>query len=122
MHASSHRESKCGIKLPDSTHSGTGHLATCTLRENTVNYRAQLLKILVKRNPKAREWLDARIWPDGLICPRCGAVDQFTLMHGKSRRPSLYQCNACREPRLNDIRRKRQMDGIAKAKGREVRP
>jgi transposase-like protein len=46
----------------------------------------------------AREWLEARIWPNGRVCPHCGAVDQSTLMQGKSHRPGLYQCNACREP------------------------
>jgi transposase-like protein len=47
---------------------------------------------------KAREWLEARIWPTGPVCPHCGVVDQATLMHGNSHRPGLYQCNACREP------------------------
>ena len=47
---------------------------------------------------KAREWLEARIWPNGPICPHCGVINQATLMHGKSHRPGLYQCNACREP------------------------
>ncbi len=47
---------------------------------------------------KAREWLKARLWPDGPICPHCGVVDQATLMQGESHRPGLYQCNACREP------------------------
>jgi transposase-like protein len=47
---------------------------------------------------KAREWLEARIWANGRICPHCGIVDQSTLMQGKSHRPGLYQCNACREP------------------------
>jgi hypothetical protein len=47
---------------------------------------------------KAREWLEKRIWPDGPICPKCGVVGEATLMQGKSHRPGLYQCNACREP------------------------
>jgi transposase-like protein len=47
---------------------------------------------------KAREWLEARIWASGRVCPHCGIIDQSTLMHGKSHRPGLYQCNACREP------------------------
>lgn len=47
---------------------------------------------------KAREWLEARIWVSGRACPHCGAVDQSTLLMGKSHRPGLYQCNACREP------------------------
>src|SRR4051812_4240282 len=47
---------------------------------------------------KARAWLEARVWPDGPVCPHCGVIDQATLMHGKSHRPGLYQCNACHEP------------------------
>lgn len=47
---------------------------------------------------KAREWLEARVWSAGRTCPHCGTVDQSTLMKGKSHRPGLYQCNACREP------------------------
>ncbi|MFI4933855.1 MAG: IS1595 family transposase [Caulobacterales bacterium] len=47
---------------------------------------------------KAREWLEARLWAEGPICPKCGVVDQATLMRGKTTRPGLYQCNACREP------------------------
>ncbi|MGH6846577.1 MAG: IS1595 family transposase [Methylocella sp.] len=47
---------------------------------------------------KAREWLEARVWPEGPVCPHCGVIGQGTLMHGKSHRPGLYQCNACREP------------------------
>jgi len=47
---------------------------------------------------KAREWLEARVWANGRACPHCGVVDNSTLMAGKSHRPGLYQCNACREP------------------------
>jgi transposase-like protein len=48
---------------------------------------------------KARDWLEARVWPNGRVCPHCGVVDQSTLMQGKSHRPGLYQCNepTCRE-------------------------
>jgi transposase-like protein len=47
---------------------------------------------------KAREWLEARLWANGRPCPHCGVVDQSTLMQGKSTRPGVYQCNACRKP------------------------
>ena len=49
---------------------------------------------------KARKWLEARLWPDGPICPHCGTIDEATLMKGKSHRPGLYQCNSegCRKP------------------------
>ena len=47
---------------------------------------------------KAREWLEARVWPHGPVCPHCGVIGQATLMKGETTRPGLYQCNACREP------------------------
>jgi len=47
---------------------------------------------------KAREWLEARLWPNGPVCPKCGTVDQATLMKGKTTRSGLYNCNACRAP------------------------
>jgi transposase-like protein len=47
---------------------------------------------------KARGWLEARLWASGPICPKCGTVNEATLMQGKSHRPGLYQCNSCREP------------------------
>jgi transposase-like protein len=59
---------------------------------------SDLSKPIFHDETKAREWLEARLWPDGPICPKCGVIDQATLMQGKSHRPGLYQCNACREP------------------------
>jgi transposase-like protein len=47
---------------------------------------------------KAREWLEKRLWPQGPICPKCGVIDQATLMKGKTTRSGLWNCNACREP------------------------
>lgn len=46
----------------------------------------------------ARKWLEARVWPNGPVCPHCKAENRSTLMKGKSHRAGLYQCNACREP------------------------
>ncbi len=46
----------------------------------------------------ARKWLETRVWPNGPVCPHCGVIGQATLMKGKTTRPGLYQCNACREP------------------------
>jgi len=48
---------------------------------------------------KARAHFEAIRWPDGKpICPHCGVIGQATLVHGKSHRSGMYQCNACREP------------------------
>jgi len=47
---------------------------------------------------KAREWLEARIWPKGPVCPHCGATgDDVTALNGKAHRSGLYQCASCRE-------------------------
>jgi transposase-like protein len=47
----------------------------------------------------AREWLEARVWPEGPTCPHCGNADQkkITKLEGKAHRPGLYQCSECRE-------------------------
>lgn len=49
---------------------------------------------------KAREHLEAIHWPNGPICPHCGNCDQtaITKLAGKSTRPGVYKCNACRDP------------------------
>ncbi len=47
---------------------------------------------------KAREWLEARVWPEGPICPHCGCTAEYvTKLEAGAHRPGLYQCNACRE-------------------------
>jgi transposase-like protein len=47
---------------------------------------------------KAREWLEARVWPNGPVCPHCGSTDgDVTPLKGKAHRPGVYQCNGCRE-------------------------
>ena len=50
---------------------------------------------------KARDWLEARVWANGRVCPHCGNADQdkLTKLEGKAHRPGVYQCNepACRE-------------------------
>jgi transposase-like protein len=47
---------------------------------------------------KAREWLEARVWPQGPICPHCGVTSEHvTKLEGGKHRPGLYQCNECRE-------------------------
>src|SRR3569833_4189617 len=47
----------------------------------------------------AREHLESIRWADGVYCPHCGNADQNKLrkLEGKSHRPGLWQCNACRE-------------------------
>jgi transposase-like protein len=50
-------------------------------------------------NDAAREHLERMRWEHGVCCPHCGNNDPASihLLAGKSTRPGLYQCNACRE-------------------------
>src|ERR1700716_421578 len=43
---------------------------------------------------KAREWLEAQLWPTGPVCGHCGTLNEATAL---STRPGWYQCNACRK-------------------------
>ncbi len=46
----------------------------------------------------AREWLEARVWPNGPVCPHCGSTGgDVRKLEGKKHRPGVYQCNGCRE-------------------------
>jgi transposase-like protein len=48
----------------------------------------------------ARKHLEALQWPEGVVCPHCGNVDQARIkpLQGKSTRPGVYKCNECRKP------------------------
>ena len=48
---------------------------------------------------KARKWLEARVWPNGVVCRHCGNADasRIALLNGKAHRPGVYQCAECRE-------------------------
>ncbi len=46
----------------------------------------------------ARAHFEAIRWPDGKpVCPHCGALESATRVQGKSHRPGLFACRACRE-------------------------
>ena len=46
----------------------------------------------------AYAFVEARIWPQGPICPHCGATkERVGKLTGKTTRIGLYKCYACRE-------------------------
>jgi len=45
----------------------------------------------------ARQHLEAIRWPDGPVCPHCGAMERMSKLEGKSHRPGLYDCGHCRD-------------------------
>jgi transposase-like protein len=44
----------------------------------------------------AYAWVEAHVWPDGPVCPKCGSVERISKMAGKATRKGLYKCYACR--------------------------
>ena len=47
----------------------------------------------------AFEYVEARLWPNGPVCPHCGATsERIGRLNGKSTRPGLRKCYACRKP------------------------
>jgi transposase-like protein len=46
----------------------------------------------------AIEYVEARLWPNGPVCPHCGTVGEATRMKGKTTRAGLWNCRACRKP------------------------
>ena len=45
----------------------------------------------------AREYLESLRWPNGPVCAHCRETERVTRLAGKSHRPGLFQCNACKE-------------------------
>jgi transposase-like protein len=46
----------------------------------------------------AYNWVEARVWPNGPVCPHCGGFDRISKMGGKSTRIGTYKCYQCRKP------------------------
>lgn len=46
----------------------------------------------------AYAYVEARLWPNGPVCPHCGGVDRISKMQGKSTRVGAYKCYQCRKP------------------------
>jgi transposase-like protein len=44
-------------------------------------------------------YVEAHLWPEGPVCPHCGNVDEKRIgrLSGKSSRPGLRKCYACRK-------------------------
>jgi transposase-like protein len=46
----------------------------------------------------AYAFVEARVWPNGPVCPHCGGVERISKMGGKSTRIGAYKCYQCRKP------------------------
>lgn len=46
----------------------------------------------------AYAFVEARIWPNGPVCPHCGSMERIGKMGGKSTRIGAHKCYDCRKP------------------------
>ena len=44
----------------------------------------------------AYAFIEARIWPNGAVCPHCGGTEKNKKMGGTATRIGLYKCYNCR--------------------------
>ena len=42
-------------------------------------------------------YVEAKLWPNGPVCPHCGTLGKAGRLLGKSARPGLWKCYACRK-------------------------
>jgi transposase-like protein len=45
----------------------------------------------------ACRFVESRLWPDGPVCPHCGATDRIYMLRGKSTRFGTRKCGHCRK-------------------------
>lgn len=43
-------------------------------------------------------YVEARLWPHGPVCPFCKGTARVGRLQGKTTRPGLYKCYACKKP------------------------
>jgi transposase-like protein len=46
----------------------------------------------------AYAFVEARLWPNGATCPKCGEQERVSRMQGKSTRIGAHKCYVCRKP------------------------
>ena len=46
----------------------------------------------------AYAYVEARVWPQGPVCPRCKGGDRVGKLQGSSTRIGVHKCYACRKP------------------------
>jgi transposase-like protein len=43
-------------------------------------------------------YVEAHLWPNGPVCPHCGETARIGRLEGKTTRPGLHKCYACKKP------------------------
>jgi transposase-like protein len=67
------------------------------IRETGVMANSILSAKVLQSEAAAIAWVEARVWPQGPVCPHCGGFDRIGKMKGKATRIGLYKCYQCRK-------------------------
>ena len=59
--------------------------------------KSNLSSEVLQNETAAYAWVEARLWPNGPVCPHCGGVERLSKMRGKSTRIGTYKCYQCRK-------------------------
>lgn len=59
--------------------------------------QSQLSALHFHNEEAAFAYVEAKLWPEGPICPKCGVLDRAGRLKGKSVRVGLWKCYACRK-------------------------
>ena len=51
-----------------------------------------------QNEPAAFAFVEARLWPKGPVCPHCQETKRIGRLSGKTTRPGLHKCYACKKP------------------------
>jgi transposase-like protein len=69
--------------------------------ESDADLNLGTLSDLFTNEEAARKFIEARVWPNGPICPHCGSTEAYTLtprLESKSPvRRGVYKCAECRK-------------------------
>jgi transposase-like protein len=67
--------------------------------EKAAKMASSILNAAHFQNEKAAfAYVEAHLWAGGRVCPHCGVLGESKAMNGKTTRPGLYKCYACRKP------------------------
>jgi transposase-like protein len=57
-----------------------------------------LSEVHFQNEAAAFAYVEANLWPNGPVCHHCGERDRIGRLAGKTTRPGLYKCYACKKP------------------------
>jgi transposase-like protein len=69
------------------------------VKDTAVSDAPSFLAVMKWTDDECRTYLGRRRWPDGSICPKCGAKEPYTITRkslSKNAVRSLYKCRTCK--------------------------